>query len=839
LAWRILRGAKLLARRFTGAGIVAPSLLLETELMPNKKPTPKRSTAKAPAAAGSTTSARSTVSGPSRKDARRAADALSAKMDGAQALAASMRFNPTKPAEYGRAALEPREGATAEPPDPRATASTLSETSPSLKTGNKPNIGVNPGVLPLDRVRTDASGQRLTTNQGVPVADNQHSLKAGLRGPALLEDFILREKITHFDHERIPERIVHARGSAAHGYFECYRSMASVTRASLFAEAGKRTPVFVRFSTVVGERGSTDTARDVRGFAVKFYTDEGNWDLVGNNIPVFFIQDAMKFPDLVHAAKPEPHHQMPQAATAHDTFWDFVSLMPESTHMLMWVMSDRAIPRSYRMMQGFGVHTFRLVNEEGKSTFVKFHWTPLLGTHSLDWDEAVKISGADPDFHRRDLWEAIEAGAFPEYELSFQMFTEKQAERFSFDVLDATKIVPEELAPLTPVGKMVLNRNPDNFFAETEQVAFCAAHIVPGIDFSSDPLLAGRIHSYVDTQISRLGGPNFHEIPINAPIAQVHNNQRDGMHRQAIHRGRVSYEPNSLGGGCPFQAGRDAGFTSFREPVQEDKVRGKPERFAEHFNQAALFYHSQTAVEQAHIRRAFRFELTRVQVPAIRERVVSMLANVDEELAETLATELGMEEVPSPMPRALRRPPEPEVERSPSLSLFARPGDGSIRTRRIAIFVADGIDGESAETLHAALTDLGAVPRYIGPRLGAVETEQGDSIEVEVTFETMPSVLFDAAVVPDGRRAIKLLGNVGHALEFLKDQYRHAKPILALGAGADLVENAAVPAVLPSGEPDPGMLVRRDGKASKVLGEFVKAVGRHRHHEREQDPPEV
>jgi catalase len=386
-------------------------------------------------------------------------------------------------------------------------------------------------------VRVDSGGQALTTNQGVPIADNQNSLKAGLRGPTLLEDFILREKITHFDHERIPERIVHARGSAAHGYFECDAALAKYTRASIFAEAGKRTPVFVRFSTVVGERGSTDTARDVRGFAVKFYTDEGNWDLVGNNIPIFFIQDAMKFPDLIHAAKPEPHFAMPQAATAHDTFWDFISLMPESTAMMLWAMSDRAIPRSYRMMQGFGVHTFRFVNAKGESHFVKFHWNPVAGTHSLVWDEAVKISGADSDYHRRDLWEAIEAGAYPEWEFGVQIFTEEQAEKFSFDVLDATKLIPEELVPVRRIGKMVLNRNPDNFFAETEQVAFCTAHVVPGIDFSNDPLLAGRIHSYVDTQITRLGGPNFHEIPINAPLAAAYNNQRDGLHRQAIPRG--------------------------------------------------------------------------------------------------------------------------------------------------------------------------------------------------------------------------------------------------------------------------------------------------------------
>ncbi|HMJ13302.1 MAG TPA: catalase, partial [Polyangiaceae bacterium] len=708
--------------------------------------------------------------------------------------------------------------------------------SPKVGTG-KPNLGVNPGSLPLDRVRADSSGKRLTTNQGVPVADNQHSLKAGLRGPALLEDFILREKITHFDHERIPERIVHARGSGAHGYFECYEPLTAVTRASLFAEAGKRTPVFVRFSTVIGERGSTDTPRDVRGFAVKFYTDEGNWDLVGNNIPVFFIQDAMKFPDLIHAAKPEPHFQMPQAATAHDTFWDFVSLMPESTHMLLWAMSDRTLPRSLRMMQGFGVHTFRLLNDAGKSTFVKFHWRPIAGTHSLDWDESVKIAGADPDFHRRDLWEAIEAGAFPEWELGLQLFTEKQAEKFSFDVLDATKLIPEELVPLTPVGKLVLNRNPDNFFAETEQVAFCTAHIVPGLDFSNDPLLAGRIHSYHDTQISRLGGPNFHEIPINAPVAQVHNNQRDGMHRQAIHRGRVSYEPNSLGGGCPFQSGA-AGFTSFREPIEDDKVRGKPERFAEHYNQATLFWQSQTAVEKAHIIRAFRFELTKVQVPAIRRRVVAMLANVATELAGTLATELGMD-LPEPLPRALKRTPKPEVQVSPALSLYARPGDGRIRTRRVAIFVADGVDGPGAELLHAKLTEQGAVPRYVGARLGAVRTEQGGRLEVEVTFETMPSVLFDAVAVPDGKSAVTLLGNVGHALEFLKDQYRHAKPILSLGAGADLVENAGVPAVLPSGAPDPGIVGGRSATAAKALPAFIKAIARHRHHEREMDPPAV
>jgi catalase len=809
--------------------------------MPSKKTsTRKAATPKAarqPRAASS--SARSTVGGPARGNARApSSDAASKKMEGVDAVAARMPSNTNKSAEYGRASLEPPRGVTADVPDPRITGSTLTEGATSVKVGGgKPNLGFNPGNTSLDRARADSTNRVLTTNQGVPVADNQNSLKAGLRGPALLEDFILREKITHFDHERIPERIVHARGSAAHGYFECYESMASVTRASVFAEAGKRTPVFARFSTVLGERGSPDTPRDVRGFAVKFYSDEGNWDLVGNNIPVFFIQDAMKFPDLIHAAKPEQHFGIPQAATAHDTFWDFVSLMPESTHMLMWAMSDRALPRSFRMMQGFGVHTFRLVDQRGKSTFVKFHWNPVAGTHSLDWDESLKICGADPDFLRRDLWEAIEAGAFPEWELSFQMFSEKQAEQFSFDVLDATKLIPEELVPLTPVGKMVLDRNPDNFFAETEQVAFCAAHVIPGIDFTNDPLLTGRIHSYQDTQISRLGGPNFHEIPINSPVAQVHNNTREGMHRQTIHRGAVSYEPNSLGGGCPFQAGA-AGFTSFREPVEGDKVRGKPERFAEHYSQATLFWNSQTPVEKAHIIRGFRFELTKVRVPAIRLRVLSMLANVDDELAETLASELGVE-VPSPMPKALKRAPQPEIEASPALSLFARPGDGRIVTRRIAILVADGVDARFATALHTELTRAGAVPRFVGVRLGAVTGKDGDAIDVEVTFETMPSVLFDAMAVPDGKECATLLGNVGQAVEFIKDQYRHAKPMLALGAGADLIENAGVPGALPSGAPDPGVLVERQGTFKGVITKFIAAIARHRHHEREMDPPPV
>ena len=712
------------------------------------------------------------------------------------------------------------------------TASTVTEDAVSDKVGEgEPVIGYNPGNGPLDRVRVDSTGQALTTNMGIAVADNQNSLKAGLRGPTLLEDFILREKITHFDHERIPERIVHARGSAAHGYFESYQDLTAITKAAPFKEAGKRTPVFVRFSTVAGERGSADLARDVRGFAVKFYTDEGNWDIVGNNIPVFFIQDAMKFPDLIHSVKPEPHNGMPQAASAHDTFWDFVSLMPESAHMLMWVMSDRAIPRSLRTMQGFGVHTFRLVNAAGESRFVKFHWEPVAGTHSVVWDEAVKINGADSDFHRRDLWESIEGGNYPEWELGLQVFTEEEAAAFSFDVLDATKLIPEELVPVRKVGRMVLNRNPDNFFAETEQVAFGTANMVPGIDTSNDPLLGGRHHSYLDTQLSRLGGPNFHEIPINAPVAQVHNNQRDGIHRQAIPRGRVAYEPNSLGGGCPFQAGMQ-GFVSFPEPVMEDKVRGKPEKFADHFTQAALFFNSQTQPEKNHIIGAFRFELTKVGVQAIRERVISMLVNVSDELAQGVADGIGIA-VPAAMPRVLETPAVPEVTVSPALSLMARPGDGNIRGRKVALLVADGIDATSLRAAHAALAEQGALPRFIGPRLGRVQPGVGDVIHVEVTFETAPSVIWDAMVLPAGDDKLALYGQ---AVEFLKDQYRHCKPILALGGS--VVDAAKLPASLPDGSVDAGLVMAGDGADAAVAG-FIAALGKHRVYERETDPPAV
>jgi catalase len=804
--------------------------------MSKSSPRTKTASSKSPAR-----TSRTTVSGPNKPAAPATGDIVAEKAAATRDLASAFPFNPNKASEYDPdAALAPPEGASVKPADPIVGASTVTERNESDKVGSGgPHIGHNPTVGPLDRVRVDSTGRVLTTNQGVPVADNQNSLKAGLRGPTLLEDFILREKITHFDHERIPERIVHARGSAAHGFFECTKAIPELTRASLLSEVGKQTPVFVRFSTVLGERGSTDTARDVRGFAVKFYTDEGNWDLVGNNIPVFFIQDAMKFPDLVHAAKPEPHFAMPQAASAHDTFWDFASLMPEITHMLMWAMSDRAIPRSYRTMQGFGVHSYRLVNANGESHFVKFHWTPKAGTHSLVWDEAVKISGADPDFHRRDLWEAIEAGAYPEWELGLQIFTEEQAEAWTFDVLDATKIVPEELVPVVPVGRLILNRNPDNFFAETEQVAFCVAHVVPGIDFSNDPLLAGRIHSYVDTQISRLGGPNFHEIPINAPIAPVHNNQRDGMHRQAIHRGRVSYEPNSLGGGCPFQAGK-MGFVSFPEPRTTDdhKVRGKAERFADHYTQATLFWTSQSEVERRHIVNAFRFELSKVQTPAIRERMVSGLLNVAPELGKAVAEGLGVRELPPPMPRVLTRAVNPEVSTSPALSLFSRPGSDGIRTRQIAIFVADGCVGAPLVALAGGLTEQGAVARFVGPTLGAVSTADEAEIEVDIPLAAAASVLFDAVVLPDGAKAVEALVRDGRALEFLKDQYRHAKTLLVFGASTALLGACNIDENLPDGQRDPGLVIARES-GDETTTTFASAVARHRHYERESDPPHV
>ena len=695
----------------------------------------------------------------------------------------------------------------------------------------------------------DSSGEFLTTNQGVRVNDNQNSLKAGDRGPTLLEDFILREKITHFDHERIPERVVHARGSGAHGVFRVYEPMTEYTKAAFLQDPNVTTPVFVRFSTVAGSRGSTDLARDVRGFAVKFYTSEGNFDLVGNNMPVFFIQDAIKFPDLVHAVKPEPHNEIPQAASAHDTFWDFISLMPESMHMIMWVMSDRAIPRSLRMMEGFGVHTFRLINEQGKARFVKFHWKPLLGVHSVAWDEAQKISGKDPDFHRRDLWEAIEEGNFPEWELGVQIVEEKDEHKYEFDLLDPTKIIPEELVPVRRIGKLTLNRNTDNFFAETEQVAFHVANIVPGIDFTNDPLLQGRLFSYLDTQLIRLGGPNFHEIPINRPIAPVHNNQRDGYMRQTINRGQTSYEPNSLRGGCPFQAGVDmSGFVSYAERIDSRKIRARSPSFVDHFSQARLFFNSQSGPEQNHLIDALRFELGKVETASIRERMLYLLAQVDKGLATKVGEGLGMA-VPSSLdkpvnmsvpadvdPKKLQsKKARSSLESSPVLSMVNnRPP--TISTRKVAFLVADGFDHQSVAKVKTALLTEGAKALTVAPRLGELTGSNGEKLKADFSFLTASSVLFDAVYVPSGEESVEALKDELRALDFLTEAYEHCKSIAAAGAGIELLHAAGLVAmeeneieVLSS-----GIILGRDADYAGLAAEFISDLQQHRHWEREE-----
>jgi catalase len=719
------------------------------------------------------------------------------------------------------------------------------------QTGNKVN---DAKTKDLAQNTQDGAEQFLTTNQGLRINDNQNSLKAGERGATLLEDFILREKITHFDHERIPERIVHARGVGAHGFFQVYESMAMYTRAKFLQDPKVRTPVFVRFSTVAGFRGSTDLARDVRGFAVKFYTEEGNYDLVGNNMPVFFIQDAVKFPDLIHAVKPEPHNEIPQAASAHDTFWDFISLMPESMHMIMWAMSDRAIPRSLRMMEGFGVHTFRFVNEKGKSRFVKFHWKPLLGVHAVVWDEALKISGNDPDFHRRDLWEAIDSGAFPEWEFGVQIVEEKDEHKFDFDLLDPTKLIPEELVPVKRIGKLTLNRNVDNFFAETEQVAFHPGHIVPGIDFTNDPLLQGRLFSYTDTQLSRLGSPNFHEIPINRSVAPVHNNQRDAHMRQTINQGRVSYEPNTLGGGCPMQAGRDlGGFVSHAEKIDAQKVRARSQSFFDHFSQAALFFNSQSDTEKGHIINALRFELGKVETIAIRERMLFMLAQIDKTLATGVATGLGLRvptKIDGPLNQSIPADGDPkrfqpqrvkqDVGISPTLSMANTIKD-TIKTRRVAFLVADGFDDEALAAIKKALTKEGAVVKIVAPRLGAVVGRGGTELKIDFSFLTCNSVLFDAVYVPGGEKSVAVLTQEADATHFLNEAYKHCKAIAATTEGIDLLTAAFLKADSSAGKRKPntfvveeGVILSRSAQNGRVATEFIKAIAQHRAWSREK-----
>ncbi len=680
--------------------------------------------------------------------------------------------------------------ATAKKPS-NTTSSGKPKAPPAAKTAGSKSASPSSQRGHGDELQQMVEGKHatLTTNQGTPLSDNQNSLKATPRGPTLLEDFILREKITHFDHERIPERIVHARGSAAHGTFQLTRSLKQYTTAKILTEVGEKTPLFTRFSTVAGGAGSVDTPRDVRGFSVKFYTKEGNWDLVGNNIPVFFIQDAIKFPDLIHSVKMEPDRGYPQAGSAHDTFWDFVSLTPESFHTVLWAMSDRGLPRSLRMMEGFGIHSFRLLNDKGDSTFVKFHWRPKLGLQSTVWDEAVKLQCADNDFHRRDLFEAIQAGDFPEWELAVQLFTQDQADGFPFDHLDPTKLIPEELVPLTVIGKMVLDRWPDNFFAETEQVAFCPSHVVPGIDFSNDPLLQGRLHSYLDTQLSRLGSANFHQIPINAPKCPFANHQRDGHMQMGQPKGRVAYEPSSLD---PKSArATPAGFRSFAERLAvqdgDDAAKGRirPESFADHYSQARQFYRSQTKYEQAHIASALVFEQSKVETPHIREAVVAHLRNIDADLAQRVADGLGMLKLPPPTAHAVAAEDRPE---SPALQIIGKMKD-TLQGRSVGILVHDGSDAAAIKALRKAAESAGASVKIVAPKIGGAKLSDGKMLAADGQLAGTPSMVFDAVALVLSEEGGKMLAKEAAAVDWVRDAYGHLKAIAA-DSGAQAVLKA-------------------------------------------------
>ncbi len=651
----------------------------------------------------------------------------------------------------------------------------------------------------------------LTTQQGLPIADDQNSLRAGARGPTLLEDHILREKIFHFDHERIPERVVHARGYGAHGYFESYESLSDITCADIFQRKGEKTPLFVRFSTVAGNKGSFDLARDVRGFAVKFYTAQGNWDLVGNNMPVFFIQDAMKFPDLVHSVKEAPDRGFPQAQSAHDNFWDFISLTPESMHMIMWIMSDRAIPRSFRFMEGFGVHSFRFVNAAGKATFVKFHWKPKLGMQSVMWNEAVKINGADPDFHRRDLWDAIRSGDFPEWELGVQLFDNDFAEKFDFDVLDATKLIPEEQVPVRIIGRMVLDRVVDNFFAETEQVAFCTQNIVKGIEQSEDPLLQGRNFSYLDTQVKRLGGPNFTHIPINAPKCPMHHFQQDGHMAMHNPKGRANYEPNSWGDKGGPRENHETGFTSHPLPIEGEKLRVRAESFADHYSQARQFYISQTEVEQKHLCDALVFELSKCEKEQIRERVVAHLLNIDEELAEKTAKKLGLEKMPKPAGAA--KPTLKNLPELDSLSILKN-SPGLLKGRKFGVLMTDEADGEIFSALQKAVEKEGALLEVVAPRIGGVRNSKGQLIKAQQKVDGGPSVLYDAVVLLPSEKGAKMLSKQPPARDFVSDAFAHCKFIGYCASAQPLLEAAGIAQML-----DDGCLSLGDGSA---VDKFIK-----------------
>ena len=687
----------------------------------------------------------------------------------------------------------------------------------------------------IDQNKVNRDQKVMTTNDGVPIYDNNNTLKAGERGPSLQQDHIYFDKLMHFDRERIPERVVHARGSAAHGFFEATADISQYTNAA-FLKKGTITPVFTRFSTVAGFKGSTDLARDVRGFSVKFYTEEGNYDLVGNNIPVFFIQDAMNFPDLVHAVKPEPNNEMPQAASAHNTFWDFISLMPEAAHMTMWIMSDRAIPRSFRMMEGFGVHTFKIENKKGEATFVKFHWKPRLGVHAVAWNEAQKISGFDADFHRRDLWDAIEKGDFPQWDLGVQLLSEKDEMKYSFDILDPTKIIPEELVPIKIIGTMTLNRNPENFFAETEQAAFDPGRLVPGIDVTDDPLLQGRIFSYMDTQNYRLGGPNFHELPINRPLNGKHNNQKDGFGRMDILEGSVSYFPNSKAQGCPYHAmlKGNKGFQSHRQVIDAPKVRARSDSFADHFTQARLFFNSQSPEEQDHLINALSFELSKVNDVDIRTRELTILNQIDSVLAKKVGNNLGL--VPPKTLDALTlqfarqnhadypiNPKKPEIEQSASLSMKVKPGKGTIATRKIAFLVDDGVSKVSVEKLKKELEDNGAHVVLIASHVGKIKYKEGDFVEIEHSYLTDVSVLYDAFYTPGGDSVQKLADNPDY-LQFINEGYRHCKVLAFAKEAEELAKKSFL-------EKDNGVVFE---SKDKLVETFIEALKEHRFWQREK-----
>ncbi|MFB9057507.1 catalase [Mariniflexile ostreae] len=694
----------------------------------------------------------------------------------------------------------------------------------------------------LKQFEKNAENKAMTTNQGLKVNDTNNSLKAGERGSTLLEDFLLREKITHFDHERIPERIVHARGSGAHGYFELYNSIEKYSKAGIFTDTERKTPVFVRFSTVAGSKGSADLARDVRGFAVKFYTEEGTWDLVGNNMPVFFIQDAMKFPDLVHAVKPEPNKDIPQAASAHDTFYDFVSRTTETLHNQIWAMSDRAIPRSFRMMEGFGIHTFRLINDKGESHFVKFHWKPKLGVHSVTWDEAVKINGADSDFHRRDLWDAIESGHYPEWEFGIQVVPQEDEHKFDFDLLDPTKLIPEKMVPVEIIGKMTLNRNPENFFAETEQVAFLPGHIVPGIDFTNDPLLQGRLFSYRDTQLSRLGSPNFHQIPINRPLGEVYNNQRDGHMQMDIPKGQTAYFPNSLGGGCPHLSKMAEGaFHSYEERIDAKKIRTRSESFNDHFSQPALFYRSLANWEKEHVADAYIFELGKCYYTHIKERMLWAVSQIDTALAQKVAKGLGLrvpDTIDQPINQAIgadadvtqHQPPAKKnyLESDPALSQ-ANTRFNSIATRQIAVLAADGFSMSDYQNIKTILEKEGAMFKIVAPHGGKINCDQNMEHNVDAAIMTTESVLYDAIYIPGGKASIETLRGVSKYKKFINEAFKHCKAIAVDNEGDILLDDTFV----------------KDYKADKAVfinakpEAFRDAIAKHRHWDRMETASKV